>query len=121
MTGSGQAGVNGSNGNGVTEGKEEGGGVGVIVAITPALKKAGDMELDQDQNKGKMRNGEAWAMSTTDAGNIVIWELSSRRVVQVLEGHKSAAVALAVQPGGRCVVSGSVEPEKIIHVWRDDE
>lgn len=63
----------------------------------------------------------AWILATGDGGRITIWDLSTRRVVQVLDKHVSAAVALAVSPNGRMIATGSIEPEKVVHVWRDDE
>jgi COMPASS component SWD3 len=67
---------------------------------------------------------EAWVVSGSENGKVVIWELGSRRVIQVLEGtgaeaHQRPVVALAVHPDGRSIATGSLEPEKVIHIWRD--
>jgi COMPASS component SWD3 len=39
---------------------------------------------------------EAWVIAGSENGKVVIWEMGSRRVIQVLEGHRNAVVALAV-------------------------
>ena len=65
---------------------------------------------------------DAWVVSGSENGKVVLWELSSRRVAQVLEekGHKTPVVAIAVSPDGRTIASGSLEPERMVHLWRDD-
>lgn len=104
------------------ENKEGGTTVGaVVVAFTAVPECAEGMEVDGPGGKK-----EAWVLATTGesgvaGGKVVIWELGTRRVGQVLEGHRSAVIALAVHPSGRMVATGSLEPEKVIHVWRDDE
>lgn len=65
-------------------------------------------------------NTDAWVVSGSENGKIVLWELSSRRVAQLLEGHKTPVVALAVSPDGRTLATGSLEPESSIQIWHDD-
>lgn len=50
-----------------------------------------------DEPKPRLK-AEAWVVSGSENGNVVIWELSSRRVVQVLNqgGHRKPVVAIAV-------------------------
>jgi len=54
------------------------------------------MEIDGAEKPKK--KPEAWVVSGSENGKVVIWELSSRRVAQVLGegGHKVSVVALAV-------------------------
>jgi COMPASS component SWD3 len=85
------------------------------------------------------KKSDAWVVSGSENGKVVIWELSSRQIVQVLAegGHRSPVVALAVSgpsprgpgdfaraddqvsPDGRTMATGSLEPEKILHIWHD--
>jgi COMPASS component SWD3 len=60
---------------------------------------------------------EAWLVSGSENGKIVIWDVGSRNVVGILEGHERPVVALAVSPDGRKIASGSLEPEKTIRIW----
>lgn len=60
---------------------------------------------------------EAWLVSGSENGKIVIWDVGSRNVVGILEGHERPVVALAVSPDGRRIASGTLEPEKTIRIW----
>ncbi|GFZ49156.1 hypothetical protein JCM24511_06906 [Saitozyma sp. JCM 24511] len=82
------------------------------------------VDVDVDVNGAAVAKREAWVVSGSENGKVVIWELGSRRVIQVLEGtgteaHQRPVVALAVHPDGRSIATGSLEPEKVIHIWRD--
>ncbi|WWC59183.1 uncharacterized protein I303_101732 [Kwoniella dejecticola CBS 10117] len=77
------------------------------------------------QGQGQRRQAttgrkDAWIIAGSENGKIVIWDLQSKSVMQVLEGHTSTVVALAVHPSGRIVASGSLEPERSIKLWRVD-
>jgi len=64
--------------------------------LYPALPEAEGMEIDgTDRTK---KRPEAWVVSGSENGKVVIWDLSSRRVAQVLSegGHRAAVAALAV-------------------------
>lgn len=107
--------------------------------LYPAIVADGAMDIDTngtgDEHKTTGK-GEAWVVSGSENGKVVIWEVSSRRVAQVLEdgGHNTPVVAVAVgripcllgdeadcqvSPDGRRLATGSLEPEKIIHLWHD--
>lgn len=111
--------------------------------LYPAIIAEDGMDIDTngtDSHKAKTK-GEAWVVSGSENGNVVIWELSTRRVAQVLDdgGHTTPVVAVAVShimrctkarrsragadqqvsPDGRRLATGSLEPEKIIHLWHD--
>nr|XP_019008749.1 uncharacterized protein I206_06431 [Kwoniella pini CBS 10737]OCF47530.1 hypothetical protein I206_06431 [Kwoniella pini CBS 10737] len=61
-----------------------------------------------------------WIISGSENGKIIIWDLQLKSVIQILEGHNSTVVALAVHPNGRLIASGTLEPEKSIKLWRID-
>lgn len=98
-----------------------------MIAITAALPSGSGVEEGGMEVDGVVPRKEAWIMATTGeidpaaGGKVVIWELGTRRQVQTLEEHKTQVVALAIHPTGRFVATGSLEPEKIINIWRDDE
>lgn len=82
------------------------------------------VDVDVNGDGAAVAKREAWVVSGSENGKVVIWELGSRRVIQVLEGtgteaHQRPVVALAVHPDGRSIATGSLEPEKVIHIWRD--
>ena len=67
--------------------------------LYPALPNPPGMDVDAPT--GGAASGvkaDAWVVSGSENGNVVIWELSSRRVAQVLAegGHRKPVVALAV-------------------------
>jgi COMPASS component SWD3 len=68
-------------------------------------------------NLDETPKAEAWLISGSENGKIVIWDVGSRNVVGILEGHERPVVALAVSPDGRKIASGSLEPEKTIRIW----
>lgn len=71
---------------------------------------------------GKRRKRETWVITGSENGKVVICDLGSRRVLQVLEAeadHPSPIVAIAVHPDGRTIASGSLEPDRAIRIWRD--
>jgi COMPASS component SWD3 len=70
------------------------------------------MNVDELPNRA-----DAWLVSGSENGKIVIWDVGSRNVVGILEGHERPVVALAVSPDGRRIASGSLEPEKTIRIW----
>lgn len=59
----------------------------------------------------------AWVVAGSENGKVVIWDLQDRRVLQVLEGHTSPVVAVAVHPDGRTLATGSLEPNNVIKLW----
>lgn len=75
------------------------------------------------QRKGKGK--EAWVIAGSENGKVVIWDLSSRQVVQVLGeeggGHGQAVLGLAVSADGKRVASGCMEPDNGIKIWRIEE
>ncbi|WWD22084.1 hypothetical protein CI109_106573 [Kwoniella shandongensis] len=103
---------------------------------THSIKREGDaMDVDADvdvegipNGHGHVPNGstrrrtkpEAWVVTGSENGKLIIWDLQTKRVLQVLEGHQSPLVAIAVHPDGKTIASGSLEVEKVVKLWRDD-
>ena len=77
-----------------------------------------NQELNGDQ---KLATREVWLVSGSENGKIVIWDVASRNVVGILDGHERPVVALAVRPDGKRIATGSLEPEKTIRIWNYDE
>lgn len=76
----------------------------------------GDIGVNGDPPVRVQGSTPAWVVAGSETGEVVIWELNSRSVVQVLQGHKSPVVATAVHPSGRWIATGSLEPEKAVHI-----
>ncbi|WWD00310.1 hypothetical protein V866_007221 [Kwoniella sp. B9012] len=105
-----------------------------IIFESPPVSQEQDQDQDQDgmdidHNDNGITNGNmkkskesnpALIVAGSENGKIVIWELQSKNVCQVLQGHLNTVVAIAVHPNGRTIASGSLEPEKSIRVWRVD-
>jgi COMPASS component SWD3 len=85
-----------------------------IVYERPRQPKSDPTEA---MNIDETPKAEAWLVSGSENGKIVIWDVGSRNVVGILEGHERPVVALAVSPDGRRIAGGSLEPEKTIRTW----
>ncbi|KAK6903999.1 hypothetical protein I203_107511 [Kwoniella mangroviensis CBS 8507] len=105
-----------------------------IIFESPPVSQEQDQDQDQDgmdidHNHNGIANGNvkkskesnpALIVSGSENGKIVIWDLQSKNVCQVLQGHLNTVVAIAVHPNGRIIASGGLEPEKSIRLWRVD-
>ncbi|WVQ68988.1 uncharacterized protein L199_007199 [Kwoniella botswanensis] len=105
-----------------------------IIFESPPVSQEQEQDQDQDgmdidHNDNGITNGNmkkskesnpALIVAGSENGKIVIWDLQSKNVCQVLQGHLNTVVAIAVHPNGRIIASGSLEPEKSIRVWRVD-
>ncbi|WRT65020.1 uncharacterized protein IL334_001961 [Kwoniella shivajii] len=74
--------------------------------------------VDGKSEEGKKK--EAWTVSGSENGKIIIWDLQSKKLIQILPGHTNPIVAIAVHPSGRLLASGSLQPDKTIKLWRVD-
>jgi len=86
-------------------------------AIVYERPRKSESESADTMNIDETPKTEAWLVSGSENGKIVIWDVGSRNVVGILEGHERPVVALAVSPDGRRIASGSLEPEKTIRIW----
>ncbi|ODN96411.1 chromatin binding protein [Cryptococcus wingfieldii CBS 7118] len=87
--------------------------------------EADKMEVDEKPQKAgqsrKERESNAWIMTGSENGKIIIWNVQTKAIVQVIEGytsHQSSVLALAVSPDGRTIASGSLEYERSIKIWK---
>ena len=68
--------------------------------LYPAIVVEDGMDIDTSSagDQKTKKKGEAWVVSGSENGKVVIWELSTRRVAQVLDdgGHTTPVVAVAV-------------------------
>lgn len=83
---------------------------------SPALVFAAHTEGEQEQLREEER--PACVIAGSEKGCAVIWDLQDRRVLQTLPGHSTPVVAVAVDPTGRIVATGSIEPEATIKLWQ---
>jgi COMPASS component SWD3 len=86
-------------------------------AIVYERSRQPESESTEAMNIDETPKAEAWLVSGSENGKVVIWDVGSRNVVGILEGHERPVVALAVSPDGRRIASGSLEPEKTIRIW----
>lgn len=76
------------------------------------------MEVDGEaKDASASSKPPAWVIAGSENGKVVIWDLQDRRVLQVLEGHVSPVVAVAVTPDGRTIATGALEPDRTIKLW----
>jgi len=60
-----------------------------------------------------------WIVSGSEDHKVYLWELQSRSIVQILEGHNDAV--LAVHPTRNIIASGSIGGDLGIRLWFDEE
>lgn len=81
--------------------------------------------------------GDKWIVSGSEDNKVYLWDLQSREVVQVLEGHNDIVVAVAVcvsshakpeilltstsqtHPQQNMIASGSIESDLTVRIWID--
>jgi COMPASS component SWD3 len=63
--------------------------------------------------------GGKWIVSGSEDQKVYIWDLQSREVVQILEGHEGVVVAVATHPQQNMIASGSIEPDLTVRIWSD--
>lgn len=97
-----------------------------------------NMNMEMEDGSRRRKTRDAWVVAGSENAKVVIWDLGSRRVLQVLETEgtvHSPIIAIAVSsssspsspieltdqvhPDGRTVATGSLEPDRIINIWRD--
>lgn len=61
----------------------------------------------------------AFIASGSEDNSIVLWDVSSKNVMQRLEGHKGAVLSLDTHPTEQVIVSGGLD--KTVRVWRYQE
>lgn len=85
-----------------------------------AEAKAQAESAQHAQNVPQTKTGtpDTWVMAGTDKGGVIVWDLATRSLAQVMEGHMAGVLALAIHPSGAWVASGSAEPERTIKIWK---
>lgn len=61
----------------------------------------------------------AFVASGSEDNSIVLWDVSSKNVLQRLEGHKGAVLSVDTHPTEQLIVSGGMD--RAVRVWRCDE
>ncbi len=92
----------------------------VIFGREQSPPRNGQNGVDRSMNgNGRRKTREAWVVTGSENGKVIIWDLGSKRVLQVLEseGSSSSIVALAVsimtsaeQPTDSCRYIPMAEP-----------
>jgi COMPASS component SWD3 len=59
-------------------------------------------------------------VSGSEDAKIYVWDLQSREVLQVLEGHRDAVLAIATHPVRDIIASASMEKDLTIRLWYDE-
>ncbi|KAF2267384.1 WD40 repeat-like protein [Lojkania enalia] len=58
----------------------------------------------------------AFVASGSEDGNILLWDVSSKNVLQTLEGHKDAVLSVDTHPTEAVIVSGGLD--KTARIWK---
>mmetsp|Transcript_9431 Transcript_9431/g.23670 ORF Transcript_9431/g.23670 Transcript_9431/m.23670 type:complete len:238 (+) Transcript_9431:515-1228(+) len=60
-------------------------------------------------------------VSGSEDGEIVVWEVHSRKVLQRLGGHGDCVLGVDCHPMVPAIASGTMEKDKIVRVWVQEE
>lgn len=63
--------------------------------------------------------GGKWIVSGSEDNKVYLWDLQSREIVQVLEGHQDVVVAVATHPSQNMIASASMESDLTVRIWED--
>jgi len=63
--------------------------------------------------------GGKWIVAGSEDHKTYIWDLQTREIVQVLEGHTDIVVAVATHPTQNMIATGSIDSDLAIRIWVD--
>ena len=77
----------------------------------------GEPENGQDQAQTRGQGRAKWVVSGSEDHKVYIWDLQTRQVVQILEGHRDVVLAVAVHPEANMIASAGMEKDLAIKIW----
>ncbi|KAL1748896.1 WD40-repeat-containing domain protein [Schizophyllum fasciatum] len=65
------------------------------------------------------RVGERLVLSGSEDARVYVWDLQTRQLVQVLEGHKDVILGVSVHPTKCMLATAAMEKDLTIRIWED--
>lgn len=62
---------------------------------------------------------DAFVVSGSEDASMVIWDVTSKHVLQRLEGHSGVVLGVDTHPSESSIVSGGLD--RTVRVWKNDE
>lgn len=66
------------------------------------------------------KKGGTFVVSGSEDSKIYLWDLQTKEVVQVLEGHTAVVLAVDAHPTLDMLASAAAEDDKTVRIWVDD-
>lgn len=64
--------------------------------------------------------GGKWVVSGSEDHKIYLWDLNTRTVAQILEGHTDVVVAVDAHSKVSMIASGALEKDKTVKIWKEE-
>ncbi len=61
-----------------------------------------------------------WVVSGSEDNKIYLWDLNTRTVAQILEGHTDVVVTVDAHSKVSMIASGALEKDKTVKIWKEE-
>ncbi|CEH17839.1 wd repeat-containing protein 5 [Ceraceosorus bombacis] len=111
-------------GNGYTNGKFACAADFTAPRELPSPTSVGGQGMDEDPRKQEMRKRglkQIFVVAGSEDQRVYVWDLQSKKVDQILVGHRDVVIAIAAHPTLDIIASASMDHDPSIKIWSLDD